>query len=121
MSKSVSRFVVCYACDGRGLSSAYLGAFTAGELDEMGEDFAVDYFAGRLDRACETCGGNRVLPACASTLEGEEPCPMSADVVDFPYGRASVTLAHCSMHLTDDEAAAWDWSLESWGEFHAGC
>ena len=51
---------VCPTCDGKGTSSAYLGAFSG---DDMREDpeFFEDYMAGRYDRTCEECNGLRVI------------------------------------------------------------
>lgn len=49
---------ICGACEGSGGSSAYLGAFTCTDMREMDDDFREDYFAGRYDRPCETCGGS---------------------------------------------------------------
>jgi predicted methyltransferase len=51
--------VLCTQCNGDGTSSAYLGDFTWTEMNEQGEDFVEDYFAGRLDKQCETCKGKR--------------------------------------------------------------
>lgn len=55
-----SKYDVCPTCRGRGLSSAYLGTFTAEDMAED-PDFARDYAAGRYDRECETCDGLRVV------------------------------------------------------------
>jgi hypothetical protein len=52
------KWQICGQCEGHGTSSAYLGAFTRDDLDEEGPEFCEDYFAGRYDRACETCGGS---------------------------------------------------------------
>lgn len=56
-----ARFKVCPDCRGRGGSSAYLGSFTRDEMDEMGEEFIDDYRAGRFDRPCPKCKGQRVI------------------------------------------------------------
>ena len=56
-----TKFEVCGQCEGRGKSSAYLGAFTRDDFEDEGPEFEEDYFAGRYDRACETCGGKRVV------------------------------------------------------------
>ena len=56
-----AKFQVCGDCSGMGGSSAYLGAFTRDEMDEMGEEFLEDYRAGNFDRPCETCQGQRVV------------------------------------------------------------
>lgn len=51
------RWQICSQCAGEGKSSAYLGAFTRDQLEDEGHEFIEDYFAGRYDRPCETCGG----------------------------------------------------------------
>lgn len=55
------RWIICSACRGEGKSSAYLGAFTAEDMDEAGPEFVEDYIAGNYDRACDTCGGSGKL------------------------------------------------------------
>ena len=54
-------YVVCPSCQGEGNSSAYLGAFTQDEMDDAGEHFMNDYFAGFYDKTCEECKGLRVV------------------------------------------------------------
>ena len=56
-----ARFEVCWDCDGRGSSSAHLGAFSPDDEYMRDDDFREAYFAGRFDRACGTCGGKRVV------------------------------------------------------------
>lgn len=51
------KWAVCSACEGHGKSSAYLGAFTASDMDEAGPEFVEDYVNGFYDRACDSCGG----------------------------------------------------------------
>jgi hypothetical protein len=51
------RYQICGQCRGHGKSSAYLGAFTGGQMREDPEFFE-DYMAGHYDRTCETCGGS---------------------------------------------------------------
>lgn len=58
--KMQCKAVVCFACNGRGKSSAYLGAFTSDEWDEMGQDWQEDYISGTYDRRCEECEGERI-------------------------------------------------------------
>lgn len=53
-----TRWRICGQCEGRGTSSAYLGAFTRDDFEEEGPEFVEDYMAGRYDRACETCEGS---------------------------------------------------------------
>lgn len=52
------KWCICGQCEGHGKSSAYLGAYTQDEMDEAGEDFIEDYFAGNYDRTCESCNGS---------------------------------------------------------------
>lgn len=52
-----ARWCICDGCRGEGKSSAYLGAYTADEMDEAGPEFEADYFAGAYDRPCEECDG----------------------------------------------------------------
>lgn len=52
------RWEICYQCHGEGTSSAYLGAFTADEMDEMGDDFLDGYRSGLYDRSCDVCEGS---------------------------------------------------------------
>lgn len=56
-----SKFEVCPDCKGSGTSTAYLGAYTSDELDEAGPEFLEDVRAGNYDRACDLCGGLRVV------------------------------------------------------------
>lgn len=59
----VTKRVVCDRCLGNGTSSANLGAFTADEMAEQGEDFRDDYRSGALDHMCAHCDGLRVVYA----------------------------------------------------------
>lgn len=59
----VTKRVVCDRCLGNGTSSANLGAFTADEMAEQGEDFRDDYRSGALDSLCAHCDGLRVVYA----------------------------------------------------------
>jgi hypothetical protein len=51
--------VKCTICQGKGKSSAYLGAYTASEFDEAfgTDEEKADYFSGYYDRPCERCKG----------------------------------------------------------------
>lgn len=55
-------WVICGHCEGEGMSSSYLGAFTWDELNEQGEEFIEDYFAGNYDRPCDCCEGSGKIP-----------------------------------------------------------
>lgn len=63
-----AKFIVCDDCKGVGKSSAYLGAFTRDDLDELGDEFIDDYRAGNFDRPCETCKGERVVAVVDESL-----------------------------------------------------
>jgi hypothetical protein len=55
------KWVICPQCEGRGTSSAYLGAFCSDEWAEMDPEWKEDYMAGRFDRACpEGCEAGKV-------------------------------------------------------------
>lgn len=56
------RWVICGHCEGEGMSSSYLGAFTRDELYEQGDEFIEDYFAGNYDRPCDCCDGTGKVP-----------------------------------------------------------
>ena len=51
------KWEICGTCRGHGKSSAYLGAYTASEMDEAGPEFMEDYMNGFYDRTCDHCGG----------------------------------------------------------------
>ena len=49
---------ICSQCQGDGNSSAYLGAITQEDWDrDWDYDEREDYFAGKYDRICDSCGG----------------------------------------------------------------
>lgn len=50
-------WVICQACEGNGMSSAYMGDVT-NWLAEADPDEAESYFAGEYDKPCECCGGS---------------------------------------------------------------
>ena len=52
------KWEICGVCEGSGMSSAYLGAYTWDEMNEAGEEFIEDYFAGNYDRPCNKCSGS---------------------------------------------------------------
>jgi hypothetical protein len=55
-----ARNELCEACGGDGTQDT-VGPMTANEFHDHGDEFAEDYFAGRYDKPCETCGGDRVV------------------------------------------------------------
>jgi hypothetical protein len=61
--------IVCPQCRGKGTSTAYLGAYTASEWAEQGDDFHDDYLSGVYDRTCETCGGRNVVDELTEEAE----------------------------------------------------
>lgn len=67
------RWVICDCCQGDGTSTAYLGAYTQSDRDEMGDEwfeFAEDVRAGHYDRPCDECSGTgkvREFAGLAST------------------------------------------------------
>lgn len=69
-----ARWCICGACEGRGSSSAYLGAITSSDREPGGawedpDEFA-DYMAGDYDRPCGPCrGAGKVL------VVDEDRCP----------------------------------------------
>ena len=76
-----SKWTICSACQGEGKSSAYLGAFTRDDLDQQGPEWCEDYFAGRLDRACETCdGAGKVRVVDWSKLTKQQKADWNAQV-----------------------------------------
>jgi hypothetical protein len=54
------KWEICSYCRGDGTSSAYLGAFTRDDWDQMDTEWQEDYIAGRFDRACPHCEGGKV-------------------------------------------------------------
>lgn len=91
---SKQKYAVCPACEGRGTSSAYLGAFTSEDMDQMDEDWKDDYRAGRFDRPCDECQGQRVVPACH--------CGQPICIVDSPWS-GPTPMSGCYEHLTKDD------------------
>jgi hypothetical protein len=65
-----AKWEICHSCQGNGTSSAYLGAFTREDMDEMGDEFMEDYMRGAYDRACDECGGSGKV-----RVVDEERCP----------------------------------------------
>lgn len=52
-------WAICGQCNGEGMSSAYLGAFTREEFDEAFDyEEQERYFAGEYDRQCDVCHGS---------------------------------------------------------------
>lgn len=67
------KWEICGTCEGHGKSSSYLGAFTRDQLSDMGDDWCDDYFAGRMDRACDACDGlGKVKVADYSRMSAED-------------------------------------------------
>jgi hypothetical protein len=47
----------CDGCEGKGKSSRYLGAISAEDRDDWGEDTFAAYMRGAFDRPCGDCRG----------------------------------------------------------------
>jgi len=110
----VSKFILCPSCEGRGGSSAYLGAFTSDDIDQMDDEFMDDYFAGNFDRKCDECQGQRVVSVCK-----HEGCPYPvAFVMSYFSGRQ--TFDHCFDHSAEAREADDDERLSA-GERAFGC
>lgn len=58
-----SKWEICPACSGEGGSSAYLGAYTREDWDQMDPEWQDDYQAGKFDRPCECCKGTGKIKA----------------------------------------------------------
>lgn len=76
-------FVVCWQCHGTGASSAYLGAYTSDEMDELGDEFIEDYRRGLYDRPCDVCSGLHVV------LEHESECETEREEQEYRAAVAS--------------------------------
>lgn len=56
-----SKWAICDTCRGEGTSTAYLGAYTQSDREEMGDewyDFAEDVQRGVFDQPCLECDGS---------------------------------------------------------------
>lgn len=67
-----ARYEICSYCQGRGRSSAHLGAFTRDEMDEQGPEFLEDYMGGVYDRPCGNCEDGKVLVIDEARCVSEE-------------------------------------------------
>ena len=94
------KFAVCPDCQGRGTSSAYLGAFTSEDLDYMGEEGREDLAAGRFDRPCSSCNGQRVVAACA--------CGQPVAISSSPWGDHRLTACWDHLDEVDRDIAEMD-------------
>lgn len=61
-----AKWKLCASCDGCGTDRGANvecdgGGFTSSEWAEQDDDFREDYLAGRYDRPCPTCSGQRVI------------------------------------------------------------
>lgn len=82
-----TKYEVCPECRGKGASSAYLGAFTAEDVDELGPEWMEDYTAGRYDRPCQECNGLRVV----EILDRDQATPEQVeDYEDWLDGEADI-------------------------------
>ena len=83
-----SKVVVCGRCDGKGVSTAYLGAYTMEEMDEQGPEFFEDYMSGMYDRQCDRCNGLRVTAVILwDELTKEQEADLESDYIDEQIAR----------------------------------
>jgi len=83
-----SKVVVCSRCDGKGTSTAYLGAYTPEEMDEQGPEFFDDYMGGMYDRQCDVCNGLRVTAVILwDELTKEQEADLESDYIDDQISR----------------------------------
>lgn len=80
--KIPAKMVVCPTCRGKGSMvnpSIDSHGITQSEMDELGDDFRKDYFAGHFDVPCSECGGrNVVLEADRHNLTDEQEAALFA-------------------------------------------
>lgn len=107
------KFAVCPSCEGSGASSAYLGAFTADDMLEAGDDFRDDYMRGAYDRPCTECKGRNVVPVC--NVAG---CSAPVAFVEGYFGNHQGT--GCWDHDADAQGAAEDAQMSA-AERAFGC
>jgi hypothetical protein len=90
---------LCWRCNGDGAHDSWDGGMTVDELYEQGDEFVHDYFAGRYDKPCEVCGGDKVL-----RVPDEERCNPQ----------------HLALYRAQEQAIA-DMRAEQAAEIAAGC
>jgi hypothetical protein len=95
------KFIVCPSCGGRGTSSAYLGAFTSDDIDQMDGEFMEDYFAGNFDRKCDHCQGQRVVQTCKTS-----GCENERATIHSFWAREPHVYDHCFEHDADARESA---------------
>jgi len=66
------KWEICSHCRGEGSSSAYLGAYTSDEWNQMDYEWQEDYIAGRFDHPCEHCEGGKVRVPDMSRLTPQQ-------------------------------------------------
>lgn len=52
-----AKWIICQCCAGNGVSSSYLGAYTASEWNDQDDEFRENYMRGSYDKRCDTCSG----------------------------------------------------------------
>lgn len=75
MVKIPAHFEVCPTCHGKGKHvnpGIDSHGITQSEMDELGEDFREDYFAGHYDITCNECGGENVVLEPDENLNTQE-------------------------------------------------
>lgn len=99
----MSKFIVCPSCEGTGGTSAYLGEFTSDDMHDMDDEFMEDYFAGRFDRKCEQCQGQRVVACCK-----REGCDNEVAVINSFWSRGVTVYTECFDHSPEAQGSAED-------------
>lgn len=108
------KFAVCSSCEGRGATSAHLGAFTSDDMHDMDDEFMEDYFAGSFDRTCKDCKGQNVVPVCQ-----QDNCSNPRSFMEGYFG--NVEGKGCDLHPDEDFIAAADVEQMSRAERAYGC
>ncbi len=95
------KFEVCPNCEGKGKSSAYLGAFTQSDMDEQGQDFLEDYMSGNYDKTCNQCSGQRVIEVPDPDRNDSRLIALFEEQEDEKYQDYRTRLAESGMYSDD--------------------
>ena len=88
-----SVYTVCTECNGEGKSSRYLGVIS--DEDCADEEFMDAYMAGRYDKTCERCNGQRVEAIMDEAWLDRHPD--IRDAVDKANAEEAAYRAECRM------------------------
>lgn len=69
-----SHWAICDTCHGDGTSTAYLGAYTQSDREEMGDEwyeFTDNVRSGMYDRECDECHGSGKVREFTGEAEAE--------------------------------------------------